>query len=569
MKTHFCICFLAAFTMVVLTASAQNTAFTYQGRLMDNGAPADGNYQFLFRLMDAQTNGTQLSFNQRSAEVSNGVFTVLLDFGARFDGTSRWLDISVSTNWRDFTQILPRQSVTPTPYALHAYSATLTNGAIDTPQLAAGAVTALKLASNSVTGAKIADFAVDTAQLAAGAVTTAKLASNAVTSLKVADGTLLPADLDLDRFNRTFWKVGGNAGTSSEFIGTTDDQPFDIRVNNLRVMRYRLGIDGSGIVTFYTNAPNVIGGSPLNSALATIVGATIAGGGGSHSTGFEYPNRVTANFGTVGGGYGNTASDQQATVNGGHNNTASSMYATVCGGGGNTANGFAACVSGGYANTAFGSSATVSGGNENRAGGYAAIVSGGAYNTAAGSFSFAGGYHAKADHDGSFVWADSNTADFHSSGENQFAVRCTGGARLVTAINGSGGSTAGVWLLPLDNAWRSISDRNAKKNFQAVDAISVLEKLAAIPISRWHYKWESDTNTPHLGPMAQDFKAAFYPGRDDTSISTMEFDGIELAAIQGLNRKLEDALKTRDARIAELEERLKALEQLLSARSNP
>ena len=92
---------------------------------------------------------------------------------------------------------------------------------------------------------------------------------------------------------------------------------------------------------------------------------------------------------------------------------------------------------------------------------------------------------------------------------------------------------------PGDTAWSIISDRNAKNNFAPVDGEALLKKLAAMPVQSWNYKWESDTNTPHLGPMAQDFKAAFYPGRDDKSISTLEFDGVELAAIQGLNQKLE------------------------------
>ena len=65
---------------------------------------------------------------------------------------------------------------------------------------------------------------------------------------------------------------------------------------------------------------------------------------------------------------------------------------------------------------------------------------------------------------------------------------------------------------------------------------------------------------PHLGPMAQDFKAAFFPGRDDKTISTLEADGVALAAIQGLNRKLEE----RDARIAALEKNVAELKELLA-----
>jgi hypothetical protein len=92
-----------------------------------------------------------------------------------------------------------------------------------------------------------------------------------------------------------------------------------------------------------------------------------------------------------------------------------------------------------------------------------------------------------------------------------------------------------------------------------VNGEAVLEKLAAIPVQSWNYKWESDTNTPHLGPMAQDFKAAFYPGRDDKSISTLEFDGVELAAIQGLNRKLEQ----KETEITELKRKNDSLETRL------
>jgi len=84
--------------------------------------------------------------------------------------------------------------------------------------------------------------------------------------------------------------------------------------------------------------------------------------------------------------------------------------------------------------------------------------------------------------------------------------------------------------------------------------------LAGIPVEKWNYKWEAVTNTPHIGPMAQDFKAAFYPGRDDKSISTLEFDGVELAAIQGLNQKLNE----KDAEIQQLKQSVLELQQTVS-----
>jgi hypothetical protein len=82
-----------------------------------------------------------------------------------------------------------------------------------------------------------------------------------------------------------------------------------------------------------------------------------------------------------------------------------------------------------------------------------------------------------------------------------------------------------------------------------VDTLQVLEKLASLPITQWHYEWEHSEVIPHIGPMAQDFKAAFYPGTDDKSITTQEADGVALAAIQGLNQKLEDRDQRSEDRI--------------------
>ena len=79
-------------------------------------------------------------------------------------------------------------------------------------------------------------------------------------------------------------------------------------------------------------------------------------------------------------------------------------------------------------------------------------------------------------------------------------------------------------------ALNQTSDRNAKENFTPVDAREVLNKVLALPVSRWNYK--EDKTQQHLGPMAQDFRAAFGLGPNDTSIATVDADGVALAAIQ-------------------------------------
>lgn len=502
----FALALLSTLSPQLPTAFAQGTVFTYQGRLNDGGSPANGtNYGMSFHLYDAATGGTSLgNLGIASVTVSNGLFTVPLDFGASvFDGSPLWLDISVQKNGGAFTTLSPRQALTPAPYAIFA--------------------------QNAGSG---------------------------------SSGT-----------NRV-WLIGGNSGTADDFIGTTDNTTFNIRVNNVRAMRYQLNADGSGL---WTNAPNVIGGSSINFASSGVVGATIGGGGGNDSLtgGAASANEVTADFGTVGGGldniagyeatsgggFENTASGFYTTVGGGHLNTASANYATVGGGNQNTASSLQATVAGGYNNTAGGSDAMVCGGYHNNASGNYATTGGGNQNVASGDYSFAAGNYAHAQHDGAFVWSDSSSAaPFSSTTANQFRVRTTGGAAFVTAIDVNGSATAGVHLLSGDTAWSSISDKNAKKNFQPVNGEIVLEKLTAIPVEQWNYKWESDTNTPHIGPMAQDFKGAFYPGCDDKSISTLEFDGVELAAIQGLNQKLNE----KNAEIEQLKQSVLELKQIVS-----
>jgi hypothetical protein len=103
------------------------------------------------------------------------------------------------------------------------------------------------------------------------------------------------------------------------------------------------------------------------------------------------------------------------------------------------------------------------------------------------------------------------------------------------------------------------SDRNAKEAFTVINPSAVLEKVSAMPITEWQYKVEAN-GTKHIGPMAQDFYAAFgLNGADDKHISTVDEGGVALAAIQGLNEKL----KEKDVQIGALAKRLADLEQLI------
>ena len=106
------------------------------------------------------------------------------------------------------------------------------------------------------------------------------------------------------------------------------------------------------------------------------------------------------------------------------------------------------------------------------------------------------------------------------------------------------------------------SDRNIKTDFTKVMPEDILNRLAALPIQGWRYTNEI-AGIRHLGPMAQDFKAAFGLGQDDKLIGFVDEQGVALAAIQGLNQKLNEQLKARDEEIAGLKARLDEMKRIL------
>ncbi|MGO8925945.1 MAG: tail fiber domain-containing protein [Limisphaerales bacterium] len=332
-----------------------------------------------------------------------------------------------------------------------------------------------------------------------------------------------------------------------------------------------LNVPGLVVQPNADGAPNVVAGSPVNFVGSGVVGATISGGGATNYSGTAYTNSVTADFGAVGGGAQNAARGARATVGGGLNNTASSFWATVGGGYDNTASGenatvgggvnntassFWATVGGGVNNIASSGGATVGGGEGNSASGGGATVPGGSENVAGGEYSFAAGYNADAANNGAFVWSDGTGTPTASTVANQFVARASGGFVFYSST-GSVGAT----LAAGGGSWSSLSDRNAKDHLTPVNSQTVLAQVAALPLTTWSYKTEPGVR--HVGPMAQDFYNAFGVGEDDKHITEVDEGGVALAAIQGLNQKLEE---TRGEN-AHLKARLEKLERLLNQRS--
>ncbi len=330
---------------------------------------------------------------------------------------------------------------------------------------------------------------------------------------------------------------------------------------------------------------------------------------------------ATASYAAIVGGIGNDVSGESAIVAGGSSNDASATASAVLGGEQNDAAGTYSIAGGGRANAAHGSYSATVGGNNNCAGGYASFAAGfGAHvriGNAASGVGACSGVAATADangDEGSFVWADATTASgFATTGPNQFLVRADGGVMIntnATVLSGDdlvvgartssgdpdadlrlrtrngrsvliyaqdtsgrltiavpsltagtdrlsfSGGTGGAATLSNGGSWVNASSRSYKTDIVPVDTAEVLERLVALDISRWNYTGSLEGT--HMGPMAEDFKAAFDLAGNGKSIATVDADGVALAAIKGLNAKLE-------RENAELRARLDVIEAMLSA----
>lgn len=288
----------AGLLTVVLSASAQGTAFQYEGRLAEGTNPVNGTYDLRFTVYDSTNNpGTIIAGPVTTAGVSlaNGLFAVTLDFGPGiFTGAGRWMEIGVRTNGgAGFAALSPRQPVSPSPYAIYAAGANAAgiNGTLPATSLSGlygNAVTFNNMA-NQFTGTGSGLTGLNASQLASGTVPAAVL-GNA-------------------------WKTMGNSGTTAgiNFLGTTDNQALELRVYGQRALRLEPT----------TNSPNVIGGFSGNYVDPNAVGVTIAGGGANGETNCtpQYDSTPPSDYSSIGGGSGNTIiSGKHGTIGGGYSN---------------------------------------------------------------------------------------------------------------------------------------------------------------------------------------------------------------------------------------------------------
>ena len=306
---------------------------------------------------------------------------------------------------------------------------------------------------------------------------------------------------------------------SIELFGTLETDDIATNGNPLFIETGSTSVDGI--------APAIIMGHPDNAGFT--VGGVVAGGGAA--------------------GDGNGIGGECPTVSGGRNNTAAGNYSTVSGGRDNEVSG--------------GEFATVSGGENNAASANHATVAGGRDNEASGTHSFAAGRQAKAQADGSFAWSSGTDSSVRALNENEFIAEAAGGFKLFSV---SAGAT-GVELAPGSGSWSSLSTRTAKSNLDPVDGPDVLDRVDELDISTWNYD-DQDDDVRHMGPIAEEFHEEFGLGTDEKHISTVDADGVALAAIQGLSERLDEKderIDDQQDRIDDLKAENKALRERLSA----
>ncbi len=423
---------------------------TYQGKLDDfGGGPADGRFDFRVSAVTPPVPcfGTDCGWFTNCPDCSTvvlGTSTVTVDHGLftlpinmptgmvhTVNGTFLKLEVRPNGNG-EFSALLPMQPITAAPLAAVAQSVV-------------GPIPASSLTGTMPTGMLTGVFSSPLTLSNPGNVFVgdgSQLANVNATTI----GGVAPCELPC---LQNFWKLSGNDNvTAGSFLGTPwgNSLPLVLKVQGETVMRC---VPRPGV----PNGANLIGGDIINNIPAG-AGSVICGGGGTepHAPYTPHPNIIANDHSAIVGGVGNLVEGRECFIGGGWENkigeTSDGLthYITICGGinnratnvdsafiGGGNDNlvaGNASVVAGGTRNQATGLQGTVGGGVFNTAFGNYATVPGGSNNMAMGSASLAAGSRARAMHDGSFVWSDSQNADFPSTANNQFAVRAQNGVMI-------------------------------------------------------------------------------------------------------------------------------------------
>lgn len=355
------------------------------------------------------------------------------------------------------------------------------------------------------------------------------------------------------------WSINGNENLGSNaFLGSIDSNDVSFSSNGVE----RMVIKGDGKIGIGLSDPQ------YDLHLQGNNGVLFSGDFGAETTlvpdtgsaTFWIPSKSAFRTGFVNNDAWAMSNIGNYSFSGGYNSKASGDYAfafgqvSIASGEASTAIGFDSKATKSYA-IAMGSQASASGFNSIAMGrapiasdsmsiamgywpnssGKAAIALG--YQCRAeGDYSIAIGYKSRPSHEGAIVLSDRSTNAFTvSTAENQFMVRAAGG----TIIYSDAEMTTGVSLAAGSGSWSTLSDSTLKENIELPDVDQIMKKAKALDVYSWNYIAQNDS-IRHIGPMAQDFYAAFGFGEDERTISAVDFDGINFLLLKTLIEKEEE-----------------------------
>jgi hypothetical protein len=303
----------------------------------------------------------------------------------------------------------------------------------------------------------------------------------------------LVSSLTIKNYESTDWRLQGNAVQSSQFLGTTNNSPIRLKINNnhsgfissrnlaIGYNSMASGIPGSNNVAFGNSALMNCSNSKFNTAIGDSALALYNddGTGSNTAVGFNAQKNVSGNSAVE-----NTAVGRNAMIT-------------------NTE---------GYRNTAIGAYADIGTNSSSNL-----------YNATAI------GYEAQINSSNAMAFGNTSVEKWVFGRKNS----PTGEALTVGTVNTNGNGAH----LTNGGAWTNASDKNLKDDIVRINTEEILNKVCQLPISKWKYK---HTNEYHIGPMAQDFYQLFSLGLNNTSISTIDPAGVALAAIQELYKENQD-----------------------------
>lgn len=587
--------FVFTFIVFAADASAQITAITYQGRLTDSSMSPSGVYDFRFQLYNNFGVPAGSAITVEDVQVTNGIFTVQLDFGStafsQSGFTSRTIEIAVrpGNSTGSFTALAPRQVLAAAPFAVAALkSETATTATIANNANALGGTAASQFVQT--TDSRLSDARPPTADSNDYIQNGSRLQSPA--NFNISGNGTIGGSLQAFDLNATNdLSVQGNANiqgaiqgngsnlTSLNAANITTGTLNAARVPNLDAGKITTGTFADARLsanvprlnatntfaanqtingTLSANAVSVPNNATITAAQTSFGGANgllvsgTFGSGAIPATGVGtrlmfYPGKAAFRAGFINGTQWENANVGNYSFGVGYNAIASGEYSaalnigTTASGTASTAMGYlteatnTAATAIGYITKATGNSSTAIGSFSTASGGGSVAI--GNNLLASGFGAIAMGTYASTNlKAGSFVFGDDSGSETNivtANVANEFVARASGGFRFRTASDLSTGCN-----LPAGSGtFTCTSSRTLKTNFLAVDGADTLARLRRVPVQTYRYLNEPNA-VRHLGAFAEDFYREFRLGTDEKSIGLLDIAGVNTAAIKELDRQI-------------------------------